>query len=242
VLLFLTESGNVKRTSLDQYGNIRSGGIAAIRLQEGDRVLDAQISEGVSDVVVVTRQGRAIRFPESEVPLQGRTTQGVKGVGLRKNDAVIGMVIVRREATLCTVTANGYAKRTPLSEYPVQKRGGLGTVTLDVTTKTGPLITAKELLSGDELMVITAGGRAIRLAADDVPEQGRATQGRRVLKPDVTDAVVEVARVAREGGNGEGGGDDGDGDDGGGPESADTSSAGSARSRRSRREQLDFIE
>ena len=232
VLLFLTENGNVKRTSLDQYANIRAGGIAAIRLQDGDRVIDVQVSEGLSDVVLVTRQGRAIRFPETDVPLQGRATQGVKGVGLRKDDGVVGMVIVRREATLCTVTANGFAKRTPLAEYPVQKRGGLGTITLDVTTKTGPLVSAKELLQGDELMVITAGGRAIRLAGGDVPEQGRATQGRRVLSADVTDRVVEVARVAREGGS-EGSGGDGEGES--------TASGGGTRTRGAR-EQLDLID
>jgi DNA gyrase subunit A len=197
-LIFLTANGTIKRTSLDQYANIRSGGIAAIKLQERDRVLDVQLAEAGTDFVLVTRQGRAIRFPEAEVPSMGRATQGVKGVELRKGDAVIGMVVVRRDASICTITANGYAKRTPLTEYPVQRRGGLGTVTLDVTGRTGPLVTAKELLPGDELMVITAAGRTIRLTDDQVPEQGRATQGKRVLKGDEGDPVVEVARVAHE--------------------------------------------
>jgi len=198
-LIFLTANGTIKRTSLDQYANVRSGGTAAIKLQERDRVLDVQLAEGGTDIVLVTRQGRAIRFPEAEVPSMGRATQGVKGVELRTGDAVIGMVVVRRDASICTVTANGYAKRTPLSEYPVQKRGGLGTVTLDVTERTGALVTAKELLPGDELMVITAAGRAIRLTDNQVPEQGRATQGKRVLSGEEGDPVVEVARVAHEG-------------------------------------------
>jgi DNA gyrase subunit A len=197
-LLFLTANGIIKRTSLDQYANIRSGGIAAIKLQERDRVLDVQLAESGTDIVLVTRLGRAIRFPEAEVPSMGRATQGVKGVELRPGDAVIGMVVVRRDASICTVTSNGYAKRTPLAEYPIQKRGGLGTVTLDVTDRTGPLVTAKELLPGDELMVITAAGRTIRLTDTQVPEQGRATQGKRVLKGEEGDPVVEVARVAHE--------------------------------------------
>jgi DNA gyrase subunit A len=200
-LLFLTSGGTVKRTTLDQYANIRAGGIAAIRVQDDDTLLDVQVSEGTNDIVLVTRQGRAIRFPESDVPLMGRVAQGVKGIGLRADDAVIGMVVVRREATLCTVTQNGYAKRTPVSDYPAQKRGGLGTITLDVGAKTGPLVAAKEMLTGDELMVITAAGNAVRLNAENVPEQGRATQGKRVINLNAADRVVEVSRVAREGGD-----------------------------------------
>ncbi|HSJ06421.1 MAG TPA: DNA gyrase subunit A [Longimicrobiales bacterium] len=198
-LLFLTAGGTVKRTSLDQYANIRSGGIAAIRIQEGDRLLDVQVAEGLNDVVLATLQGRAIRFGENDVPVMGRVAQGVKGIQLREGDGVVGMVVVRREATLCCVTEAGYAKRTPVSEYPAQKRGGLGTVTLDVSDRTGPLIAAKEVLDGDELMVITASGTAIRVVGSDVPVQGRATQGRRVVTVGAGDRVVEVSRVAREG-------------------------------------------
>jgi DNA gyrase subunit A len=201
LLLFLTSGGIVKRTTLDQYANIRAGGIAAIRVQEGDRLLDVQVSEGANDIVLVTEQGRAIRFAENDVPSMGRVSQGVKGIQLRSGDGVVGMAVIRREATLCTVTENGYAKRTPMSEYPAQKRGGLGTITLDVSAKTGPLVAAKELLDGDELMVITAGGAAIRVNGADVPVQGRATQGRRVISVGAGDRVVEVSRVAREGGD-----------------------------------------
>ena len=205
LLLFLTSGGIVKRTTLDQYSNIRSGGIAAIKVQEGDRLLDVQVSEGANDIVLVTGQGRAIRFAENDVPSMGRVSQGVKGIQLRKDDGVVGMAVIRREATLCTVTENGYAKRTPMSEYPAQKRGGLGTITLDVSSKTGPLIAAKELLDGDELMVITAAGAAFRVAGGEVPVQGRATQGKRVISVGAGDRVVEVSRVAREGADTAGG-------------------------------------
>jgi DNA gyrase subunit A len=198
LLLFLTSGGTVKRTPLDQYANIRTG-IAAIKVQGGDRLLDVQVSEGANDIVLVTTQGRAIRFSEDDVPSMGRVSQGVKGIQLRKGDGVVGMAVIRREATLCTVTANGYAKRTPVSDYPAQKRGGLGTITLDVSDRTGPLVAGKELLDGDELMVISAAGTATRVVGADIPVQGRATQGKRVINVGAGDRVVEVSRVAREG-------------------------------------------
>jgi DNA gyrase subunit A len=232
VLVFLTAAGNIKRTTLDQFATIRAGGIAAVKLQDGDRLLDVQPSDGGADLVLVTRGGRAIRFPEAEAPLMGRATQGVRGVQLRGDDAVVGMVVVRRDATLCTVTAHGYAKRTPLSAYPVQRRGGLGTITLDVTDRTGPLVAAKEVLPGDELMVIRASGRATRVTAEQVPEQGRATQGRRLFRDD-GDPVVEVARVARDRDGGGAPGGDGPAD------GRDDAAAGAGA--HGRREQLDLI-
>ncbi|MEX1184276.1 MAG: DNA gyrase subunit A [Gemmatimonadota bacterium] len=198
-LLFLTAGGTVKRTTLDQYANVRGGGIAAIKVQEGDRLLDVQVAEALNDVVLVTKLGRAIRFAESDVPTMGRVAQGVKGMQLRAGDGVVGMVVVRREATVCTVTEKGYAKRTAVSDYPAQKRGGLGTITLDVSDRTGSVVAAKEVLDDDELMVISAGGTAVRLNGADVPVQGRATQGRRMVQVAAGDRVVEVSRVAREG-------------------------------------------
>ena len=221
-LLFLTRSGTVKRTTLDQFANIRAGGIAAIRLQEGDRLLDVQLAEGGGDIVLVTREGRAIRFPQSAIPPMGRVTQGVRGMQLRGGDGVIGMVLARREATLSTVTELGFGKRTPLGEYPVQKRGGLGTITLDVTTRTGRLVAAKELLQGDELMVIAASGKATRVRAADIPVQGRATQGRRLLELEGDDRIVEVARVARERDDGGNSGNDGNGGNDGEPPDDDS--------------------
>jgi DNA gyrase subunit A len=195
-LMFLTSGGTIKRTSLDQFANVRASGIAAIKLSDHDRLLDVQLSDGMNDVVLITKQGKAIRFAEADVPSVGRTAQGVRGIQLRSDDAVVAMVVVRRDATLCTVTALGYAKRTGINDYPVQRRGGLGTITLDVSDKTGPVVAGKEVLSGDELMVIAASGAATRVASDDIPIQGRATQGKRVLPVGAGDRVVEVARVA----------------------------------------------
>jgi DNA gyrase subunit A len=204
-LVFLTTRGTVKRTTLDQFANTRAGGINAINLVEGDHLLDVQVSSGVDDVVLVTRRGLAIRFPEGDVPTMGRAAQGVRGIQLREGDEVVGMVVVRRDAALCTITAQGYAKRTPIADYPVQRRGGIGASTLNVTDKTGALVAAKEIVEGDELMLLTGTGRANRVAASEIPVQGRATQGKQVVVPLRGDQVIEVARVAQERGSGSGG-------------------------------------
>jgi DNA gyrase subunit A len=196
-LLFLAASGTVKRTALDQYGSIRAGGIAAIRLQDDDYLLDVQLSDGNSDVVLVTSLGRAIRFPESDVPLMGRVAQGVRGMQLRGDDGVVGMVVVRRGGTICTITAHGFGKRTQVADYPVQRRGGIGTITLDVSQKTGPIVGARELLEEDELMIISASGAVRRISATAIPLQGRATQGKHIADASEHDPVVEVSRVAR---------------------------------------------
>ena len=201
VVVFLTADGTVKRTPLEQFANTRAGGINAINLKAKDALLDVKLSDGANDIVLVTRDGRAIRFPEGDVPEMGRTAQGVRGIKLRPKDEVVGMVVVRRESTLCTITDQGFAKRTPITEYPVQGRGGLGTLTLRITDKSGAVVAAKELIPGDELMLITAKGVAARVGADDVPVQGRSTQGKQVLIPARGDRVVEVARVSGGGGS-----------------------------------------
>jgi DNA gyrase subunit A len=197
-LLFLTADGTVKRTSLDQYANIRSGGINAIKVPDDDSLLDVQMSEGGNDVVLVTSGGRAIRFPEGDVPSMGRIAQGVRGMQLRERDAVVGMVVIRRDATLCVITEKGFGKRTRVSDYPVQKRGGMGTITMDVGERTGPIVGAKEIVDGDELMIIAANGLTTRVTSDAVPVQGRATQGKRLMNAEGESRVVEVSRVARE--------------------------------------------
>ncbi|MGK7311150.1 MAG: DNA gyrase subunit A [Candidatus Longimicrobiales bacterium M2_2A_002] len=197
-LVFLTRGGIVKRTHLSEFQNIRAGGINAINLKDGDELLDVRISDGINDIVLATAGGRAIRFPETDVPEVGRNAQGVIGVRMKKGDKVVGMVVVRREATLAVVTGNGYAKRTEIGEFRVQGRGGQGTAALSVSDRTGPLVGAKEMLQGDELMVITAGGKAGRLQASEIPVQGRTTQGKQLVKVETGDRVVEVSRVASE--------------------------------------------
>ena len=197
-VIFLTAEGAVKRTALDQFAKIRSGGIIAINLRDGDGVLDAKLSDGTNDVVLVTLLGRAIRFPEEEIPPMGRATQGVRGIQLRDNDKIAGMVVTRRDAMLCTVTEQGFAKRTRLDEYPLQRRGGVGTTTVEISKKTGLLVGVKEILVADEVMLVTVTGAAHRVPATKIPIQGRLTQGKRIIDLEKKDRVVEVARVAPE--------------------------------------------
>jgi DNA gyrase subunit A len=196
MLVFATAEGIVKRTPLDQFANPRSGGVQAIVLREGDRLVHVQLSSGGDDVVLATSAGRAIRFQESDVTPVGRVAQGVRGIKLARADTVVGMVVVRRETSLCTVTERGFAKRTEISGFPLQKRGGLGIVAMSVSPRTGAVAGALEVLPGDELMVLMASGRAVRLPGDEVPEQGRSTQGRALVELEDDDRVVEVTRVA----------------------------------------------
>ncbi|MBI4540769.1 MAG: DNA gyrase subunit A [Gemmatimonadetes bacterium] len=201
-LVFLTADGTVKRTPLRELSTVRSGGVIGVRLKRGDRLLDVQLSDGASDLVVLTRRGRAIRYPEADVPVMGRNAQGVRGIRLEKGDAVVGVLLGRRDAEILTVTDRGFAKRTAVGEYPVQRRGGLGTLTLDRSS--GDLVAGFEVLAGDELMVRATSGEARRVVAGEVPLQGRTTRGIRVMELAEADRVVEVTRVARASGAGEG--------------------------------------
>ena len=136
-LIFATRQGTVKKTVLSAYGNVRANGINAINIEEGDELIDVQITDGNSDIVLATRDGMSIRFHESDVREMGRATTGVKGIELDKGDAVIGMVVVRRDATLLVVSEKGFGKRSELADYRVQQRGGKGIITLKKTDKTG---------------------------------------------------------------------------------------------------------
>ena len=197
-LMFATRLGTVKKTILSAYGNVRSNGINAINIDEGDELIDVQITDQTSDVVLATQDGMSIRFHQSDVREMGRATAGVKGVELEKGDAVIGMVVVRRDATLLVVSEKGYGKRSELADYRVQRRGGKGIITLKKTDKTGSIVALKEVQPDDELMMITRNGVIIRSPVDGIRVIGRNTQGVRVMNLDSGDAVVDVARVVKE--------------------------------------------
>jgi DNA gyrase subunit A len=199
VLVFLTRGGVMKRTALSEFANPRSGGVIASGLKEGDEVLDVAPSDGSADVMLLTREGRAIRFPEEQIPLVGRSAQGVRGIDLRDEDEAVGLLMLRRGAAVLTVTEDGMGKRTPASEFPLQRRGGLGTLALPSSGKGSRVVAALEVLPDDEVMVISAGGRVTRVRAQDVPEQGKRTQGRRVIKVEAGDRVTQVTRAAGEG-------------------------------------------
>jgi DNA gyrase subunit A len=197
-LMFATRQGTVKKTVLSAYGNVRSNGINAINIEEGDELIDVQVCDANSDIVLATRDGMSIRFHQGDVRDMGRATTGVKGIELEKGDAVIGMVVIRRDATLLVVSERGYGKRSELSDYRVQKRGGKGIITLKKTDKTGAMVALKEVQPADELMMITRHGVIIRLPVDGIRVIGRNTQGVRVMNLDAGDTVVDVARVVKE--------------------------------------------
>jgi DNA gyrase subunit A len=197
-ILFATRKGTVKKTALAEYGNVRTSGIRAINIEDGDELIDAQICDATSDVVLATREGMSIRFHQGDVRDMGRVATGVKGIELDKSDAVIGMVVIRRDATLLVVSERGFGKRSELSEYRVQKRGGKGIITFKVTDKTGACIALKEVQPDDELMMITRHGIIIRVPVEGIRVIGRNTQGVKVMNLEAGDAVVDVARVVKE--------------------------------------------
>jgi DNA gyrase subunit A len=197
-LLFATRNGTVKKTVLSAYGNPRSNGINAINIEDGDELIDVQLTDGNNDIVLATRDGMSIRFQESDVREMGRATTGVKGIELESGDEVIGMVVIRRDATLLVVSEKGFGKRSELADYRVQHRGGKGIITLRKTDKTGACVALKEVLPEDELMMITKGGIIIRVPVDGIRVIGRNTQGVHVMNLDEGDFVVDVARVVKE--------------------------------------------
>jgi len=194
-LLFCTRKGTVKKTALSQYSNPRSNGIKAIKVEEGDELMDVQVTSGSNDVVLATRHGLSVRFHESDVREMGRDTTGVKGIELRPKDQLVGMVVIKREATLLVVTEKGLGKCSEVSEYRVQKRGGKGILTLNRTAKTGDVVALMEVVPEDELMLMTRQGVAIRSRVSEIRVTGRAAQGVKLVALDENDVVQAVARV-----------------------------------------------
>jgi DNA gyrase subunit A len=197
-LLFATKNGTVKKTSLAQYSNVRASGIKAIKIEDGDELMDVQVTTGTNDIVLATRHGLSIRFHEQDVREMGRDTTGVKGIELGARDELIGMVVIKREANLLVVTEKGLGKCSPIDEYRVQKRGGKGIITVNRTDKTGDAVALMEVLPADELMLITKHGVAIRMPVKGIRVAGRNTQGVKLVDLDGGDLVMDVARVVPE--------------------------------------------
>jgi DNA gyrase subunit A len=197
-LLFATKKGTVKKTALSAYANPRSNGIKAIKIEEGDELMDVQITSGTNDIVLATRHGLSIRFHEQDVREMGRDTTGVKGIELGARDVVIGMVVIKREATLLVVAERGIGKCSPIDDYRVQKRGGKGIITIHRTDKTGDAVSIMEVLPEDELMLMTKQGILIRMPVKGIRVAGRNTQGVKLVNLDSKDLVMAVARVVPE--------------------------------------------
>ncbi|MEM7414011.1 MAG: DNA gyrase subunit A [Gemmatimonadota bacterium] len=199
-LVFLSRKGVMKRTAVADFSNPRSGGVKAAGVKGEDAIMDVQLSDGTAEVMLLARGGKAIRFPEADVSIVGRTAQGVKGMTLKGDDEVAGMLLIRREATVLMVSEDGLGKRTPISEFPLQKRGGQGNLAVPGGADASPIVCALEVVEADEVMIVTAGGQVTRAAADSVPIQGRRTQGKRMADVETGDRVVEVTRAQGRGG------------------------------------------
>jgi DNA gyrase subunit A len=226
-LFFATANGTVKKTELSAYANPRLGGIIGINLDAGDRLLAVRETDGAKDVLLATARGFAIRFPESEVRAMGRATTGVRGIRLRPRDRVVGAAILESAGEVLSVTARGFGKRTPITDYRKQSRGGLGIISLKVSDKTGEVMSAKHVTTGDGLILITQAGMIIRLSVADVRLVGRSTQGVKLIDLDPEDRVVAVAKLAEPAPTEPEAPDpDTDPDEGGGPSGADDLPAG----------------
>ncbi|HSI90235.1 MAG TPA: DNA gyrase subunit A [Adhaeribacter sp.] len=196
-LVFCTEQGVIKKTPLESYSRPRTNGINAITINEGDRLLDVQLTNGTNDIVLALRSGRAVRFNEEKVRSMGRNAAGVRGVTLAgDDDRVVGMVCVTDEQmNLLVVSEKGFGKRSPIEEYRITNRGGKGVKTLNITDKTGKLVAIHGVVDTDDLMIINKSGITIRLRVADLRVIGRATQGVRLLKINEGDEISSVAKI-----------------------------------------------
>jgi DNA gyrase subunit A len=195
-VLFCTRRGVVKKTALSAFANPRRGGIIAIGLADDDELISVGRTGGQNEVIIATRKGKSIRFPEGQVRAMGRSAAGVRGVSLGGDDQVVGMEILSPGATILTATARGYGKRTPLEAYRIQKRGGQGIITIRTNERNGEVVGVSQVVDDDELMLVTNGGKVLRCRVDTISTMGRATQGVRIMKLGAGEELVAVARFA----------------------------------------------
>ncbi|RKV97266.1 MAG: DNA gyrase subunit A [Candidatus Saccharimonas sp.] len=204
-LFMATTKGTVKKTAISDYANIRTNGLIAINLDDGDELRWIKQTDGKSDVIISTSAGQAVRFNEEECRPMGRAARGVRGVRLRPNDSVVGMdVVTSADQTLLVLSANGYGKITKVANFPSHKRGGVGIKAATVTAKTGPIVTVQTLESDAvEAIIISQGGQTIRVGLGDIPTLGRTTQGVRVMRLSDDDSVSSIG-IMRDSGEDEG--------------------------------------
>jgi len=195
-VLFATRRGLVKKTDLMQYASPRPSGIIAIALEEGDEVIGVRLTDGSREAILSTRDGQAIRFKEDEARPMGRDTYGVRGMKLDAGDEVVSLDLVEPGATLLAVSENGYGKRTEMEEYRLTRRGGKGIITMKTTDKTGRVIGVRMVTDDDQIMLVTSGGKVIRLRVNEIRVIGRNTQGVRLIGLEEGERVASVARLA----------------------------------------------
>ena len=197
-LVMGTRHGVVKKTELSAFSNPRAGGIIAIGVEEGDVVMEVQVSDGNGEVFIGTSDGMAIRFKETDVRPMGRTAFGVRGISLRDGDTVVAMEVLKPGGTILTVTEQGYGKRTELDEYRVQSRGGIGIINIQTSERNGKVVGITQVTDDDELMLITQQGKTLRMAARGIRTIGRATQGVKLIDIEGEDRAVSIARLAEQ--------------------------------------------
>ena len=197
-VVFSTRNGRVKKTDLMAYSNPRTGGIIAISLDDNDEVIGVRMANSNQDILLSTRNGKAIRFSEKDVRPTGRSTQGVKGISLEADDEVVSLAVLNPDETLLTVSSLGYGKRSSVDEYRVQSRAGKGVLTMRTTDKTGEVVGVRQVTDADHLMLITDSGRIIRLRMRELRTIGRNTQGVRLFDIDPKERVVSLALLAED--------------------------------------------
>ncbi len=197
-IFMATQSGTVKKTEAKAFSKIRSSGIIAIGIEEGDRLIDARLTDGNMNVLLVTKNGLSIRFHEDRVRRMGREARGVRGINLRDGDQVVGMSAFAADSTetLLTVCENGYGKRTALGDYPTRNRGGRGVINIRTTDRNGPVSGVRLVSDEDHIILISDRGKLIRMRAADLSTLGRATQGVRLMRLDKEERVVSIERLA----------------------------------------------
>jgi DNA gyrase subunit A len=197
-VVMASRKGLVKKTELDSYSRPRSGGIVALKIREEDELITVRVSSGEQDIFLATRQGKSIRFRESDLRGMGRVAAGNIGIRMEPGDEVVAMEILKEGATILTVTENGYGKRTKSEEYRTQSRGGKGILTIKATERNGPVVYSYQVTDQDELMIITGHGKIIRMRVVDISVIGRNTQGVRLINLGEGEKVVGVARLMDE--------------------------------------------
>lgn len=194
-ILFATKSGKIKKTAVNDFRNYRKDGIIAIKLDEGNELIDVRLTSGTDDVVLVTKSGLSLRFNEEQARSQGRATSGVFGIRPRDEDRVVGLALVSDDQKLLVASENGIGKRTSFDDYRQQSRGGKGVITMKCTEKTGNVVGAAAVADEDELMLMTTGGQSIRIRVSDVRETGRNAQGVKLVTLSGDEKLQDIAPV-----------------------------------------------
>ena len=197
-VFFCTKRGTIKKTLLKEYSNVRSNGIHAIKIDEGDELLDVKITDGTQEIIIATRKGKAIRFNEAKVNPVGRIARGVRGISIGEKNEVVGAVVINqndKNKTLLVVSELGFGKRSDIEDYRITNRGGVGVKTINITKKTGELVAIEEVEQKDELMIINASGVAIRIRVEDINISGRNTQGVTLIKVPNGECIKNIAKI-----------------------------------------------